>query len=203
MEQRWNDRYKDAAYAYGKAPNEFLKQQIDKLSPCSIVFPAEGEGRNAVYAASKGFNVSAFDISIEGKHKAMRLAETRQVTIDYQVGTLENLNFQAEQFEAMALIYAHFPAALKSGIHKALVKLLKPNAIVIFEAFSKKHLEYVTRNPEVGGPKELDMLFSIEELQEDFKDFDFLEINELEIALSEGVYHNGLGSVIRFVARKK
>ncbi|WP_289058761.1 class I SAM-dependent methyltransferase, partial [uncultured Flavobacterium sp.] len=142
--KRWDDRYKSEEFAYGEEPNNYLKQQIEKLNPCSILFPAEGEGRNAIFAAKLGWKVSAFDISEEGRNKALRLAENNNVSLDYQVGELETLNFQKEQFGAIALIYAHFPAEIKSEIHQQLDKLLSKNGIIIFEAFSKKHLEYVT-----------------------------------------------------------
>lgn len=68
--QGWNSRYSDTAYAYGKSPNQFLKEQLEKLPIGNILFPAEGEGRNAVFAATLGWKVSAFDISDEGLKKS-------------------------------------------------------------------------------------------------------------------------------------
>src|SRR4051812_12435595 len=112
--ERWNDRYSKEEFAYGEQPNNYLKEQLEKLDAGSILFPAEGEGRNAVFAAQLGWRVSAFDISIEGKNKALGLAEANNVTIDYQVGELQELNYKPEQFDAIALIYAHFPADIKS-----------------------------------------------------------------------------------------
>lgn len=201
--ERWNDRYSKEEFAYGEAPNNYLKEQIEKLSAGTILFPAEGEGRNAVFAARLGWTVSAFDISEEGKNKAMRFAEANNVTIDYLVGELESLNYQSEQFDAIALIYAHFPADIKSSIHKTLDAYLRKDGIIIFEAFSKKHLEYLAKNDKVGGPKDIESLFSIEEIQSDFSDYEIIELEEKEIELNEGVFHNGTGSVIRFVGRKK
>lgn len=201
--QRWDDRYKSEEFAYGEEPNNFLKEQLEKLNPATILFPAEGEGRNAIFAAKLGWQVSAFDISQEGRNKALKLAEANDVSIDYQVGELETLDFEAEQFDAIALIYAHFPAEIKSEIHKQLDQLLRKNGIIIFEAFSKKHLEYVTKNEKVGGPKDIESLFSIEEIKTDFPNYEIIELEEKEIELSEGLFHNGTGSVIRFVGRKK
>jgi len=201
--ERWNDRYSKEEFAYGEAPNNYLKEQIEKLSAGTILFPAEGEGRNAVFAAKLGWTVSAFDISDEGKNKAIRLAEANNVTIDYQVGELESLNYQSEQFDAIALIYAHFPAAIKSAIHKTLDQYLRKGGIIIFEAFSKKHLEYLAKNDKVGGPKDIESLFSIEEIQSDFSNYEIIELEEKEIELNEGIFHNGTGLVIRFVGRKK
>lgn len=71
--QRWDDRYKSEEFAYGEEPNNYLKEQLEKLNPSTILFPAEGEGRNAVFAAKLGWKVSAFDISEEGKTKPLNL----------------------------------------------------------------------------------------------------------------------------------
>jgi len=201
--ERWNDRYSSEEFAYGEQPNNFLKEQLENLNPGSILFPAEGEGRNAVFVAKIGWKVTAFDISVEGKNKALRLAKNNNVIIDYQVGELQTFGFQPQQFDAVALIYAHFPAEIKSLYHKILGTYLRKDGIVIFEAFSKNHLDYIAKNEKVGGPKEIDMLFSIEELKADFINYEIILLEEKEIELSEGQFHNGKGSVIRFVGRKK
>ena len=200
---RWNERYSKEAYAYGEQPNNYLKAQLDKLPVGNILFAAEGEGRNAVYAAELGWMVTAFDISMEGKNKAMRLAEKHKVTINYLVGEMEKLNFKPGQFDVIVLIYAHFPAEIKSSIHLQLGNYLRKGGTIIFEAFSKNHLTYNSKNPKVGGPKEIDVLFSIEEVRADFAGYEVEELVEKEIELHEGVFHNGLGSVIRYVGKKK
>lgn len=201
--ERWNDRYSNEEFAYGEEPNNFFKEQIEKLNTGTILFPAEGEGRNAVYAAKLGWEVAAFDISEEGKNKALKLAEANNVTIDYKVGELETLNYQPEQFDAIALIYAHFPADIKSYLHRTLETYLRKDGIIIFEAFSKKHLEYLAINDKVGGPKDIESLFSIEEIKADFPNYEIIQLEETEIELNEGSFHNGKGSVIRFVGKKK
>jgi 2-polyprenyl-3-methyl-5-hydroxy-6-metoxy-1,4-benzoquinol methylase len=200
---RWNERYSGKEFAYGEEPNNYLKEQLENLEAGAILFPAEGEGRNAVFAAKLGWKVSAFDISIEGKNKALQLAAANNVTVNYQVGELQELNYGPGQFDAIALIYAHFPADSKSFYHKTLSHYLQKGGLIIFEAFSKKHLDYIAKNEKVGGPKELAMLFSIEELKSDFPDYEIIELTEKEIELSEGSFHNGKGSVIRFVGQKK
>lgn len=200
---RWDERYSNTEFAYGEEPNKYLKVQLDKLKVGTILFPAEGEGRNAVYAAKLGWEVFAFDISSEGKKKALQLATSNKVKIDYQVGELETLDYKVEQFDAIGLIYAHFPANIKSLYHNILDSYLRKGGVVIFEAFSKKHLEYVQNDEKVGGPKDIESLFSIEEIKSDFPDYDYEELAEMEIELNEGLFHNGKGSVIRFVGRKK
>ncbi len=200
---RWNDRYSKNEFAYGEQPNNYLKEQLEKLPVGAILFPAEGEGRNAVFAAKLGWAVSAFDISTEGKKKALLLAENNKVMIDYQVGELQELNYKTNQFDVIALIYAHFPADIKSIYHNTLDKYLRKGGAVIFEAFSKKHIGFISKNEKVGGPKDIAMLFSIDEIKSDFANYEVIELEEKEIELSEGLFHNGRGSVIRFVGRKK
>lgn len=202
-EDRWNERYSKEEFAYGEKPNNFLKEQLDQLPVGSILFPAEGEGRNAVYAAQLGWQVAAFDISIEGQKKAFLLAEKNNVKIEYEVGELQTLKYKPDQFDVIALIYAHFPASIKSLYHKTLDTYLRKDGMVIFEAFSKRHLDYVTKNEEVGGPRDIASLFSIDEIKSDFHNYEFDQLEEMEIELNEGTYHNGIGSVIRFVARKR
>jgi len=200
--KKWNDRYRNNEFAFGIEPNKFFKEQVQKLNHGAILLGAEGEGRNAVYAAKLGWNVSAFDISMEGKNKALKLANENKVAIDYRIGQLPNLNFEDECFDALALIYAHFPPSIRSVYHKLLCKKLKNGGIVIIEAFSKNHVEYKNQNPTVGGPSNAGFLFSSTELKADFNGFEILELAEKEVELKEGQFHNGKGSVIRFVGRK-
>lgn len=200
---RWNERYSNEAYAYGESPNDYLKEQLEKLNKGKILFPADGEGRNGVFAAKHGWNVSAFDISAEGQRKALQLAAKNNVHINYHLGALETAQYAPGEFDVIALIYAHFPADIKSAYHKTLNKFLKKDGLIIFEAFSKKHIDYIARNEKVGGPRDIESLFSIEEIRADFPDYNFIELAETEIELNEGAFHNGVGSVIRFVAQKQ
>ncbi|MEM1323461.1 MAG: class I SAM-dependent methyltransferase [Bacteroidota bacterium] len=202
--QFWNDRYREEAYAYGTAPNVFFRKQLDKIQPAGkMLLGAEGEGRNAVYAAQKGWEVSAFDISLEGQKKALQLAALNKVQLDYQVGELPQLAFDAAPFDAIALIYAHFPPPIKSHYHQLLDSHLRAGGHLLFEAFSTSHVAHRERNDKVGGPKDLDMLFSIDELKADFSNYDALILTEQTIELNEGTKHIGTGSVIRFVGRKR
>ncbi|BAP32120.1 tellurite resistance protein TehB [Chryseobacterium sp. StRB126] len=200
---KWNERYTQEEFVYGTAPNNYLEEQLKKLNPGTILFPADGEGRNSIYAALHGWKVSSFDISEQGRQKALQLAEQNNVTIDYQVGELQTLGYHEQQFDVIALIYAHFPADIKSSLHQMLDQYLRKGGFIIFEAFSKKHLDYVTKNEKVGGPRDIESLFSMEEIKADFPNYSIMELQEVEIELQEGLFHNGTGSVIRFVGQKQ
>ena len=202
MKEFWNERYGSPEYVYGKEPNDYLKMKLPGLQPGRILFPAEGEGRNAVFAAQLGWEVTAFDISEEGKNKALMLAAEKNVQIDYQVLELDKSSFHPNEFDAIALIYAHFPAKVRGEYFRYLVSFLKEGGYIIFEGFSEQHLDYQKKFPGVGGPKDLEMLFSQIELKTAFSDFEFSEFLETEIQLNEGLFHRGTGAVIRFMARK-
>jgi 2-polyprenyl-3-methyl-5-hydroxy-6-metoxy-1,4-benzoquinol methylase len=198
MKEFWDKRYAEKEMAYGEEPNVFFASQIVKLNAGKILLPAEGEGRNAIHSAKLGWEVSAFDISEEGKQKAEKLAENNNVSIEYFVGGFDDINYQKEYFDCIALVFAHFPPHLKSQYHKHLDGYLKKDGIIILEGFSKKQIEY----PKSGGPKNMDMLFSMEEIKQDFSNYEIIELSEKEVFLDEGSYHKGKSSVIRFIGKK-
>ena len=203
MKQIWNERYREQEFAYGKAPNLFFKEWLPKFEAGAILMPADVEGRNGVFAAQLGWKVTSFDLSEEGQAKALQLAGERYVSLEYIVGDLEQLDFEKETFDAIGLIYAHFPAEQKSAFHRKLDTYLKPGGIIIFEAFGKQHLQYVTTDPKVGGPKDIHQLYAKEEIAADFKNYETVLLKEEEILLNEGKFHIGKGSVIRFIGKKK
>jgi len=199
----WDNRYSAADYAYGKMPNVFFKSMIDQYQPSgNILLAAEGEGRNAVYAAQKGLDVFAFDISQAGQQKAQQLAQEVGVQIHYQVGNFLEMDLAQQQYDVLGLIYAHLPPSIRSTYYQKMANLVKPNGLVILEGFSEAHLDMQKQYPNIGGPKSLDFLFSIAAIKADFKNFEILQLEDVEIALQEGLYHIGKGRVIRFVGRK-
>lgn len=203
MKEFWNSRYKEETYAYGTQPNEFFRRSIDNLSgKGKILLPAEGEGRNAVYAAKKGLEVFAFDISEEGKSKAEKLAKAENVNIHYEVGEFDDLSLANERFDMVGLIYAHFPPEILTTYHKKIVDLMNPNGYLILEGFSKGHIEMQQKYPNVGGPRSLELLFSMSQIQKEFASLEVISLEETEVELNEGLYHVGIGKVIRFIGRK-
>jgi len=202
MKEFWEVRYDGPDYAYGKKPNVYFKQQIDTLTPGKILLPAEGEGRNAVYAAEKGWEVYAYDFSTNAHKKAMALAREKCVEIKYQIASLSQIVFEENFFDAIALIYVHFPDAVRTQNHHRLSTFLRKGGTVILEAFSGSHLKYQKINPSVGGPKLPAQLYTEGKLKKDFDGFHFLNLKEEEITLEEGNYHRGTTKVMRMHALK-
>lgn len=198
----WNERFGGEEYIYGEEPNAYLKNSLKNLTLGKILFPAEGEGRNAVYAAGIGWETHAFDPSISGQKKALQLAEWNKVEIDYRLADLEEAEYPAENFDAIALIYAHFHKDLRREYHRKLSQYLKKGGHIILEAFSALHQKNQANNPRAGGPKNPDMLYSLEEIKQDFPNFRFLESMETATELKEGNYHLGQAHLVRILAQK-
>lgn len=197
MKDFWNERYSEPGYAYGTEPNIYFKESLKSLSPGRILMVAEGEGRNAVYAAVQGWEVFALDSSEAGKKKALQLANSRNVKIQYQVTDVLSVQYPENHFNCIALIFAHFPPDIRTRIHQKLTTFLKPTGNIILEAFSKIQLDNSS-----GGPKNIELLYDLTMLEEDFFSLSNKEILEMETTLNEGLYHQGKASIIRLFGEK-
>lgn len=197
MQQFWDERYTGDEYVYGTEPNAFLVKELQELKQGKILFPAEGEGRNSVYAATLGWNVTAFDFSEEAQRKALRLANKNKVKIDYRIANFDDVNFPEEYFDCIALIYVHHPSEKRNEYHRKILSYLKPGGQMILEAFSKEQI-----NNDTGGPGNIDFLYSKKEIEDDFRDLSIYDISCEDIILSEGIYHNGKASVVRLSGTK-
>lgn len=192
----WNERYKEDGFAYGTKPNDFLKEQ--EFAPHSrILCLAEGEGRNAIFLASQGHFVKAVDLSQEGINKLDHQAKEKDLKIETVCTNLLNYSFEPESWDAIVIIFGHFPPEVRKNVHGKLFAALKEGGKVILEAYSKKQLAFKS-----GGPSDENMLYSTDELLEDFDQFGDIMIEQKVREVHEGKYHNGNSSVIQLVAVK-
>ncbi|GAB6122127.1 class I SAM-dependent methyltransferase [Dysgonomonas termitidis] len=204
MNNKWDERYNIEEYRYGEMPNLFFKEIIDALPVGKVLLPADGEGRNGVYAAMRGWSVDAFDQSQQAKEKALRLAHKNNADISYKVINFEDVaqNYVADSYNVIALTYVHLPEQLKAKYHRSLLPLLKTGGHIIIEGFSKDHIKYQQQNPSAGGPPLVDMMYSKQEILSIFDSLEIDLLEEKEIKLAEGIGHNGKASVIRFIGQK-
>ncbi|MBX3006423.1 MAG: methyltransferase domain-containing protein [Melioribacteraceae bacterium] len=197
MKETWNNRYSENEFVYGTEANAFLKEELQKLPKGKILFLGEGEGRNAIFAATLGWEVDAIDYSEAGKKKAELLASKSNVTINYIVADIIESPLPKESYDAVALIYIHVNEETKPILHQKVIDALKPKGKIIIEAFDKEQLKYNS-----GGPKDKDLLYDLQSITEDFIDFEFEKLSRDNIELSEGKLHQGKAAVVRFVGIK-
>lgn len=193
----WDARFSGKEYIYGEKPNVFFADRLDKYTPGRILLPAEGEGRNAVYAAVRDWKVTAFDSSTAGREKAMRLANLAGIHIDYQLKKASDFHAD-DTYDCVALVYAHFEGLERKSLFAELERSIGTGGHLIMEVFSKHQLG---RNS--GGPKSMELLYSVEEIKELFPKIEFSSLQEVETSLAEGSFHQGKAMVIRAEGTKK
>lgn len=195
-EQFWNQRYAENLTVYGNKPNSFFKEFIDGHKPGTILLPAEGEGRNAIYAARKNWQADAFDYSKVARDKALLTAAREDVAIHYEVKNVDQ--FRADKlYDAVALIYVHLEPALRKAFHREIVKSIRPGGFLLMEAFAKEQLNF-----DSGGPKNEQMLYDAVSLCQDFQPLHIIRCEQKEIGLDEGRFHKGPASVLRFIGQR-
>jgi cyclopropane fatty-acyl-phospholipid synthase-like methyltransferase len=192
----WDQRYSTSEYVYGTEPNEFLKQNSHYLSG-PVLSIAEGEGRNAVFLASLELETLGVDSSEVGLIKAQKLAKRKGVSIQTETVDLADYSPVESSFGSVISIFAHLPVSIQKRLYPLIERSLKPGGIILIEAYSKKQ---ITRN--TGGPKEIDLLLSQDDLEQAFPNCTPILSHEIERIVTEGKFHNGIASVVQFIARK-
>lgn len=194
----WNQRYLEEGYAYGLEPNQFLKEHAGLIKPKGrVLCLGEGEGRNAVYLAKLGYQVDSVDLSEIGMQKAKTLAAKEGVQISYEVADLADYMIAPKTYDAIVSIWTHVPSSLRVELHKKVVNGLKEGGIVLLEAYNKDQI-----NLQTGGPKDIDLLFDLEELKKDFQALTLTHTDSFSKMVFEGKYHQGLSSVVDLIAKK-
>jgi SAM-dependent methyltransferase len=194
----WDERYSEPGYSYGTEPNDFLASVTDTITHGGrILCLAEGEGRNAVYLGSLGYEVTGVDSSEVGLCKAQALAVERGVTITTIHADLGMFAIVSEQWDGIIACYCHVPSTIRIPLHHAAVRGLKHGGVFVLEAFSQAQLAYGS-----GGPQSLDMLMSLDEVKRELVGLEFRHALQLEREVYEGSRHTGLASVIQIMGVK-
>jgi cyclopropane fatty-acyl-phospholipid synthase-like methyltransferase len=158
---------------------------------------AEGEGRNAVYLAQRGFAVTAVDGSPVGLEKLHKLAQSRGVKIETVVSDLRDIENGSQKWDVIVSIWCHLPSELRKTVHAKCVKGLRAGGLMILEAYRPKQLEYKT-----GGPPSADLMMTLDALKQDFSELVPLHAIETDRQIHEGKGHKGMSAVVQYVGRK-
>lgn len=195
----WNERYSEEGFAYGTEPNSFLRENLEKLPRGKALCLAEGEGRNAVFLAQNGFDVTAVDLSEVGLQKADQLARTRNVEIKTVVADLAEFEIEESGWDVIVSVWAHIPPKVRETLYPKVVRGLKDDGALIYEAYTPRQLEFGT-----GGPREhqKEMLVALTELQTHFDALRFEIARETEREVHEGTYHDGMSATVQVLAFK-
>ena len=194
----WDERYQTPEYIFGDQPCQWLIMNQHRLPQSGKALAlGDGEGRNGVFLAELGFEVTSVDLSEVGLSKARDLARKRGVTIQTVQADLEHYEIEAESQDLIVSIYCHLPDAIRKLVHERAEVALKPGGLFILEAFHHAQLKYQS-----GGPKTTDLLYDLDALLDDFQTLQILEAFDGLCYLDEGARHSGIGHIVRLVLQK-
>jgi SAM-dependent methyltransferase len=197
MKDMWNQRFSAPGFAYGSEPNDWLKAVAPGLEKGRALCLGDGEGRNGVYLAQQGFEVTSVDLSEVGLNKAQELARSRGVKLTTQVADLEQFPIEAGQWELIVSIWCHLPSALRRKVFAASVNGLVSGGAFVLEHYTPKQLEFGT-----GGPKSADLLSTLSDLKVELTGLEFAKGQELVREIHEGALHEGQSAVVQVLALK-
>lgn len=193
----WDERYSVDDYVYGRAPNDFLLEKTAELKEGRALCLAEGEGRNAVHLARRGFSVTAVDRSSVGLAKAERLAGEYGTTIETIVVDLADYTIEETAWDTIVSISCHVHPDLRKRLHREVVSGLRVGGTFLLEAYTPHQLDFGT-----GGPRSAELMMDLDSLRRELDGLEFIHSKELVRDVREGVYHTGASAVVQVLARK-
>ena len=193
----WNQRYAGDAFVYGTEPNDFVAEVAGSIPAGPVLCLGEGEGRNAVWLASRGHAVTAVDQADVALGKARKLAAGRGVTIETITVDLVAYQIATGAWAGIVSVWAHVPPALRRAVHAQVVQGLQPGGVFILEAYTPAQLAFDT-----GGPRSVALLMTAAQLRQELAGLEFEILRELEREVREGSKHSGRAAVVQVLARR-
>ncbi len=196
---QWDARFSAEDYVYGTEPNGFLMEVAPSLppAPARLLSLGEGEGRNGVYLASRGYQVTAVDASAVGLRKAERLAAERGLSLTTVVSDLDAFSIAPGAWDVVVSIFCHLPMPLRRDVFRRAVEGLRPGGMFVLEAYTPAQLALRT-----GGPPVRELLYTAEELREDLAGLELPILREREREVVEGRLHTGRAAVVQVLGRR-
>lgn len=190
----WDARYSGEGYHYGTDANAFLAEVADRIPPGPVLCLGDGEGRNGVYLAGLGHDVTSVDSSAVGLAKAERLAQARGVVVRTVRADLENYVIEEGAWSGIVSIFCHLPSTLRANVHASAVRGLRPGGVFVLEAYTPAQPALGT-----GGPLEMDLLVSPDALARELAGLDLERCVEVRRPVVEGHMHRGDAAVVQCV----
>lgn len=191
----WDDRYRTDEYAYGREPNDFLREGAARIPRGRVLCLAEGEGRNAVFLARLGHDVTAVDFSSEGLRKTERLAREHDVKVTTVCADLATYQPEDDHFTGIISIFAHLPPVVRARVHAWVPRALVLGGVFVLEAYRPEQLQFNT-----GGPRDATLLMTLAGLRDELAPLKIELGREIERQIDEGSYHRGPSATVQVLA---
>ena len=194
----WDQRFSIDDYLFGKEPAQALLKLEKYLVPKGeTLVIADGEGRDSVYLASKGFKVTASDYSKVASRKARALANKKNVEVNYRVEDFFDIIWSEKQYDnVVGICFQFVPQEKINEVMLGLKAATKKGGTLLVHGYTPKQINFGT-----GRPKDVSLMYTKETFTGLFNENDIILIEEYQASLSEGVGHNGQSAMIDFVAK--
>lgn len=196
---RWEGRFAVDHYVFGTEPNAFLRAEAHRLMPgMRVLCIADGEGRNGVWLAGQGMQVTSQDFSPRAQDKVRALAAKTGATLDLMLVDITEYDWPPEAFDAVVGIFFQFlgPEA-RTEAFRGIRRTLRPGGLILIQGYGPKQLEYGT-----GGPKVAENLYTEALMRDAFGDLSECDVRSYDAEVQEGPGHAGMSALVDMVARK-
>lgn len=194
--RRWDERYAAPEYVYGTAPNDFLAQVAHRIPAGRVLCLADGEGRNGVFLAARGYDAVGIDVSPVGLAKARRLADARGVRLTSVAADLDGVRVERGGWSGVVAVFAHLPPDVRARVHRRAVAGLAPGGAFVLEAFTPAGRD------DAGSTADASRWMDAATLRRELHGLRFDILREVRRELREGALHTGLRDVVQVLAFK-
>ncbi len=155
--ERWDERYAGREYLWDVTPNRFVERHLAELPPGHAIDLAAGEGRNAVWLASRGWRVTAVDFSRVGLEKAQRLADDHGVAERVEIVNADVLSYAPPApVDLVVIAYLQIAAAQRQLVLEHASDWLRPGGTLFVIAHDRSNVEHG-----YGGPSDPDHCYDV------------------------------------------
>ena len=193
----WDKRYAAVENLWALRPNRFLVAEVAELEPGRALDLACGEGQNAIWLATLGWEVVGVDYSEVAIAKGQARAEHDGVDVRFVCADLVEYEPEREAFDLVAVLYLHIPSAERAGVHAKAADAVAPGGTFVL-------LGHDLRNATegIGGPSDPDILYTADEIA---RELPGLEIEKATTVLRDvrGEERDAIDTLVRATRRAR
>jgi SAM-dependent methyltransferase len=160
----WDARYAASEQVWSRGPNQFVEAELGELEPGTAVDLACGEGRNAIWLAGRGWDVTALDFSEVAVDRGRRLAG--ELPVAWVVG--DALSVELPRADLVLLAYLQLPEEERRSVVRRAFAALRPGGTFFLVAHDSSNLTEGT-----GGPQDPTVLYTADDVVDDLADEPF------------------------------
>ncbi len=153
----WDERYRSSQLVWSAAPNQFVADLLSDVEPGRALDLACGEGRNALWLASRGWQVTGVDFSPVALEKAESLASARGLHVDWLAEDVTGYEPAAGAFDLVLIVYLHLVAERMERVLHAAAAAVAPGGRLLLVGHDRANIA-----EGVGGPQDPAVLHTVQ-----------------------------------------